>query len=232
HVMPAHSASPSSPALLCLPLPSTTPYISCPRCMFFFFFNDPATPEIYTLSLHDALPICRLRDLEQARRQQDHARSPARRVHQGRDRHAGPAALAGSRSEEHTSELQSLTNIVCRLLLEKKKRHTMANNIYTHIDMSRSHTLLHPSTAHAQPSFTPLSCFFFFLMTPPPPRSTLFPYTTLFRSVVSAISSKHAGSKITLGLQRGGSTKDVTVTLAQQPSQAPDRKSTRLNSSH
>src|SRR5574341_2478306 len=70
---------------------------------FFFFFNDTATTEIYTLSLHDALPISS----------------------------TGPgsgspttcwAARVEDRSEEHTSELQSPTNLVCRLLLEKKKK--------------------------------------------------------------------------------------------------------------
>src|SRR5262245_66666843 len=81
----------------------------------FFFFNYPATTEIYTLSLHDALPIS----------------SPSR---------APPATGCGSttcsptappsrwtrspRSEEHTSELQSLRHLVCRLLLEKKKKKT------------------------------------------------------------------------------------------------------------
>src|SRR2546429_8475292 len=85
---------------------------------FFFFFNDTATTEIYTLSLHDALPICLRR--------------------QTPDLHAGcagcslqqPDKLVGlfffrhdgfQRSEEHTSELQSRLHLVCRLLLEKKK---------------------------------------------------------------------------------------------------------------
>src|SRR6202023_4332584 len=70
-----------------------------------FFFNDTATTEIYTLSLHDALPISRRRSRAQSF--PDAVRS---------DR---PGCGAG-RSEEHTSELQSLTNLVCRLLLEKK----------------------------------------------------------------------------------------------------------------
>src|SRR6267143_7014209 len=72
-------------------------------CLFFFFFNDTATTEIYTLSLHDALPICN--DLLDHRHQF---------VDDGneKDRY---------RSEEHTSELQSQFHIVCRLLLEKKK---------------------------------------------------------------------------------------------------------------
>src|SRR5260370_13250271 len=78
----------------------------------FFFFNDTATTEIYTLSLHDALPICR-HVLDQA--QDGHAHL-LEHLH----------ALLGVdqrdvRSEEHTSELQSHLNLVCRLLLEKKK---------------------------------------------------------------------------------------------------------------
>src|SRR6266571_9161077 len=72
------------------------------RLLLFFFFNDTATTEIYTLSLHDALPIFQ-------------ARAPARWP-------SGPAGGAPpGRSEEHTSELQSHVNLVCRLLLEKKK---------------------------------------------------------------------------------------------------------------
>src|SRR5215212_12177360 len=69
----------------------------------FFFFNDTATTEIYTLSLHDALPIWSAPPCF----------SPTRAA---RPRRTGPA-----RSEEHTSELQSLRHLVCRLLLEKKK---------------------------------------------------------------------------------------------------------------
>src|SRR5260370_5813633 len=79
-----------------------------PKSLFLFFFNDTATTEIYTLSLHDALPIC-YRFLADA--YQD--------VSDGK-----PASLTGctgDRSEEHTSELQSHLNLVCRLLLEKKK---------------------------------------------------------------------------------------------------------------
>src|SRR6266850_7428688 len=74
-------------------------YFIC--CFFFFFFNDTATTEIYTLSLHDALPI------------QPGGRDGSRRCHPDYCRR---------RSEEHTSELQSPCNLVCRLLLEKKKK--------------------------------------------------------------------------------------------------------------
>src|SRR5471030_3537718 len=70
---------------------------------FFFFFNDTATTEIYTLSLHDALPIS-------APRAEQRPFSPA------------PVPPTPRRSEEHTSELQSLRHLVCRLLLEKKKK--------------------------------------------------------------------------------------------------------------
>src|SRR5205809_8117223 len=71
---------------------------------FFFFFNDTATTEIYTLSLHDALPISSIWET-----------SGATRTYLG---------LLGRciRSEEHTSELQSRLHLVCRLLLEKKKK--------------------------------------------------------------------------------------------------------------
>src|SRR3990167_7266730 len=91
-----------------------------------FFFNDTATTEIYTLSLHDALPI-----------------SKPIKKYLGvdnwyfRDSNWSPDFVEGVRSEEHTSELQSQSNLECRL---------------------------------------------FFLMIRRPPRSTLFPYTTLFRS--------------------------------------------------
>src|SRR2546430_7835683 len=82
----------------------------------FFFFNDTATTEIYTLSLHDALPISLGGGV--GRGAQPPAEQLALRRAQGvpeqhRDRH-------GPRSEEHTSELQSQSNLVCRLLLDKK----------------------------------------------------------------------------------------------------------------
>src|SRR2546425_8500816 len=78
---------------------------------FFFFFNDTATTEIYTLSLHDALPIWSLRRRPYSESSRRAARPLAPR---------GGGRLA--RSEEHTSELQSLAYLVCRLLLEKKKK--------------------------------------------------------------------------------------------------------------
>src|SRR5687767_15620226 len=79
----------------------------------FFFFNDTATTEIYTLSLHDALPISRNRASSRG----------------GGASHGDPLCFRPRRrrSEEHTSELQSLAYLVCRLLLEKKKKNK--NNI-------------------------------------------------------------------------------------------------------
>src|SRR2546426_5756306 len=95
----------------------------------FFFFNDTATTEIYTLSLHDALPISKGRQVAHCERAQAW-RCLVREVDR-RDGKALPRAHRGlqqgpsegaSRSEEHTSELQSPCNLVCRLLLEKKKK--------------------------------------------------------------------------------------------------------------
>src|SRR2546430_12640259 len=106
-------------------------------CFLFFFFNDPATTEIYTLPLHDALPIllvhrrCRLGHGAQLYR--------LRALGQWRDHTdvRGRAELSrrlAFRSEEHTSELQSQSNLVCRLLLEKKKNNQLQyNDIETHV---------------------------------------------------------------------------------------------------
>src|ERR1041385_8925351 len=130
-----------------------------------FFFNDTATTEIYTLSLHDALPIWRNAAFQMERnRSRRGTRRKLRRVR--RD----------PRSEEHTSELQSRLHLVCRL---------------------------------------------FFLTIRRPPRSTLFPYTTLFRSGGTRRSKWNA---IVPDVERGESCVGC--------GEIPDRKSTRLNSSH
>src|SRR5438552_13186760 len=84
-------------------------------CSLFFFFTDAATTEIYTLSLHDALPIS-------PRRATGSRASPARRAASTCSATTAAARRAGERSEEHTSELQSPDHLVCRLLLEKKKK--------------------------------------------------------------------------------------------------------------
>src|SRR2546425_8437081 len=86
-----------------------------------FFFNDTATTEIYTLSLHDALPIYRGRGLHRARPGGLHRRQPG--AEHAPPRHRDRTRDHVRRSEEHTSELQSLAYLVCRLLLEKKKAH-------------------------------------------------------------------------------------------------------------
>src|SRR5438093_7772281 len=106
--------------------------------VLFLFFNDTATSEIYTLSLHDALPISGARSARAPRAAVDRLR-PAR-AHlggpcRGRGARAWPAR-EHARSEEHTSELQSLTNLVCRLLLEKKKNTTQPRHC---TDMSAYH---------------------------------------------------------------------------------------------
>src|SRR2546422_6119450 len=89
--------------------------IICPHILAFFFFNDTATTEIYTLSLHDALPIFQSGSPADDRSPFARAGEPERR------RARPPDRTAHSRSEEHTSELQSRLHLVCRLLLEKKK---------------------------------------------------------------------------------------------------------------
>src|SRR3712207_7691693 len=89
-------------------------------CFVLFFFNDTATTEIYTLSLHDALPIWSTWRQGQSKQIQneDGERRVSNRCSMGT---GSPDALARStRSEEHTSELQSRQYLVCRLLLEKK----------------------------------------------------------------------------------------------------------------
>src|SRR5258708_22471485 len=88
-----------------------------------FFFNDTATTEIYTLSLHDALPISPACELPRDRGFRSSRRG--RRVSRTRE---------AARSEEHTSELQSPDHLVCRLLLEKKKnKETRRRNIITQV---------------------------------------------------------------------------------------------------
>src|SRR3990172_5422303 len=128
-----------------------------------FFFNDTAPTEIFSLSLHDALPIFRLN-------KSGHPRIPCWRSGLGQ-----LGVLRRPRSEEHTSELQSRLHLLCHL---------------------------------------------FFLMIRRPPRSSLFPYTTLFRSSASI-------SRATLGYHVG-----VPVLVNSAFFVGLDRKSTRLNSSH
>src|SRR5205809_3692532 len=101
---------------------------------FFFFFNDTATTEIYTLSLHDALPISRGGSIR------GDGRRLRRRAGAPQERRGDP----GVRSEEHTSELQSRLHLVCRLLLEKKKKKKkykmlpQKTNTYVMVDKSEN----------------------------------------------------------------------------------------------
>src|SRR5260370_36493338 len=87
--------------------------------LYFFFFNDTATTEIYTLSLHDALPIF-------------DDRLGGRAHDQRLFQLLAAAVVTHGRSEEHTSELQSHLNLVCRLLLEKKKNATQCGKNQVH----------------------------------------------------------------------------------------------------
>src|SRR2546430_8975431 len=101
-------------------------YLNCLSTVHFFFFNDTATTEIYTLSLHDALPIF------------PRCRRCATGTTKGRIRSMSERC----RSEEHTSELQSQSNLVCRLLLEKKKKNNNSVDSQLHIRIA---LILHKS---------------------------------------------------------------------------------------
>src|SRR6266849_6742331 len=140
-----------------------------PQFSFFFFFNDTATTEIYTLSLHDALPI-----------------SHRRHHGAGGDVDAGEW-LDGQRSEEHTSELQSRVDLVCRLLLEKKKNDGARREVeesgkdIIQADDAGHYLMVVPKASQpirgmgAQRVGMKRGYLFFFLMIRRPPRSTLFP---------------------------------------------------------
>src|SRR6266496_4337641 len=141
-----------------------------PVSPFFFFFNDTAPTEIYTLSLHDALPICRCPAPSSGMRSEaSHSRD-------------------SDRSEEHTSELQSRRDLVCRLLLEKKNNRAFVLRVIfppeqpmrprSNVERSRRPR---GARAPAIPLRRSRRSKIFFLMIRRPPRSTLFPYTTLFR---------------------------------------------------
>src|SRR5258708_24115277 len=97
---------------------------------FFFFFNDTATTEIYTLSLHDALPIC----FWFTRNPEARSKCSEKRVPLHEE--LGGVLRVELRSEEHTSELQSPDHLVCRLLLEKKKTR-MPSDPWTHPSLTR-----------------------------------------------------------------------------------------------
>src|ERR1039457_181383 len=115
------------------------------------------------------------------------------------------------RSEEHTSELQSPCNLVCRFLLEKKKTRTRTAQLRRALSLEHGRRTFAPCFSHGI-----RKNIFFFLMIRRPPRSTLFPYTTLFRSPAGNIGV------------RGG----IVAFAEGRARWKLDRKSTRLNSSH
>src|SRR6266511_958264 len=131
----------------------------------FFFFNDTATTEIYTLSLHDALPI------------------EVQRL--GHDRDVVCATFGSAhqepRSEEHTSELQSRENLVCRLLLEKKQNQLRLTLLLTPPNGVLPACGCAPPRADCSSLSFRVLLWIFFLLIRRPQRPTLFPYTTLFR---------------------------------------------------
>src|SRR6202453_200751 len=138
--------------------------------LFFFFFNDTATTEIYTLSLHDALPIFGEVGL-------CGGKSLAKAIDLG----------AAARSEEHTSELQSPQNLVCRLLLEKKKtkeppeqaapRRLGWNNTHRfYLLCARTSCRRALPRWHVRPSRLLFGLFFFFLNKREPPGFNPFPH--------------------------------------------------------
>src|SRR2546427_4804029 len=108
------------------------------RLLFiFFFFNDTATTEIYTLSLHDALPISQPTPhcIQRLVAGEDAVVQPVTELFLQAAEVGHAVVVVAMRSEEHTSELQSQSNLVCRLLLEKKKKKTNTHdisNICTH----------------------------------------------------------------------------------------------------
>src|SRR5215208_467144 len=168
-----------------------------------FFVNDTATTEIYTLSLHDALPIS----------------SPTARAPR---KSSGLAPSARGRrawrSEEHTSELQSRGHLVCRLLLEKKHQR-IPRGSWPRRGARAGSRLVAGDRRPARVLDRLLT--FFLLMMRRPPRSTLFPYTTLFRSRAPA--------------RWRAATPRTRPARPRRPPPSPalrDRKSTRLNSSH
>src|SRR6266849_6783818 len=138
----------------------------------FFFFNATATPEIYTLSLHDALPISSAAFPKSPAFGETAPRMPT---------------MPARRSEEHTSELQSRVDLVCRLLLEKKNIGSETLEFdradFGAILVALAALLLNFVVVQFALDALVGAVDFFFLMIRRPPRSTLFPYTTLFRSL-------------------------------------------------
>src|SRR5258707_1139884 len=198
----------------------------------FFFFNDTATTEIYTLSLHDALPISLLQ-LENLPALKREVRALAE------EKNAVILAHNYQRSEEHTSELQSRQYLVCRLLLEKNlpcrarrarvRRGGRGAGCARRAQAPRRRRRKDRDPGDCCPwhlhDGARANLYFFFLMIRRPPRSTLFPYTTLFRShFCNSKTSPHSSVRCGRSPRRRTRSSWRTTTR--------DRKSTRLNSSH
>src|SRR5207249_12059346 len=96
--------------------------------LLFFFFTDTAPSQIYTLSLHDALPISTTRAITGSPWTKRSGRRATESTPPSPSRKSSPRSRCRCRSEEHTSELQSRFDLVCRLLLEKKKKQTSNTN--------------------------------------------------------------------------------------------------------
>src|SRR2546430_675042 len=156
---------------------------------YFFFFNDTATTEIYTLSLHDALPICANHDVtcEPVSRARAPCTTEAICV-------AISAPDRGDRKSTRLNSSHSQISYAVFCLKKKKKiqllgkllkNHHVDESIHLHLLTLHLCIILHIYYCHSHYSFLTTYFFFifFFLMIRRPPRSTLFPYTTLFRSV-------------------------------------------------
>src|SRR6267143_524901 len=141
-------------------------------------------------------------------------RSPAAAGRRAKDsRPACPRAPRGRRSEEHTSELQSQFHLVCRLLLEKKKKIWFIFQYACPSAALLQEAVHNPSVRHCRSLHA-----FFFLMLRRPPRSTLFPYTTLFRSDPERIgvTGASAGGHLSLMLGSAGRSEEHTSELQSQ----------------
>src|SRR5215469_4063994 len=142
--------------------------------LLFFFFNDTATTEIYTLSLHDALPISRPPFAPPYR-------SPASRQDRGDDEER----RVWTRDRKSTRLNSSHVEISYAVFCLKKQNYKGHEWCLYSIDTNTREFMINHTDAHSSLSMSLVSFLFFFLMIRRPPRSTLFPYTTLFRSTAS-----------------------------------------------
>src|SRR3712207_3179886 len=185
-----------------------------------FFFNDTATTEIYALSLHDALPI----SPAPPPRAPPRTRTAPPTGRRGRPPATRARTRSPARSEEHTSELQSRQYIVCRLLLVKKLYFLSLMLGSVLVVMLALLVWLTPDVRVRKKL---IECIFF-LMIRRPPRSTLFPYTTLFRSRQHRLLALHHAHA-----PRRPPADEVDHRPREHVhDRQRDRKSTRLNSSH